>query len=83
MYIGKRDKLISLRVSSRLLDEFQKVVDKHSRCYTGRGNRNYYVTNIPGLEHSSHSFQKFSAADLFEEALKAFIDNVDKAEGAK
>ena len=83
MYIGKRDKLISIRVSSTLLDEFVKRVDEHTKCYPGRGNRNSYFTNIPGLEHTPYSYQKFTAADLFEEALKAFIEKVDHAEGAK
>ena len=83
MYIGKRDKLLSIRCSSALLDEFRRKVDQYTKCYSGRGNRNYYYTDIPGLERTCHHYQKFTAADLFEEALKAFIEKIDQAEGAK
>ena len=83
MYYGKRDMLISLRVSSTLLNEFQKRVDEHTKCYPGRGNRNSYYTKLPGLERSVSAYQKFTAADLFEEALKAFIEKLDHAEGVK
>ena len=74
MYYGKRDKLISVRVSSKLLSEFQAIIDANTKVYPGRGNRNYYHCSLPVLAHSSHLYQKFSVADLLEESMKKFVE---------
>ena len=72
MYIGQRDKLISIRASSILLDEAKKIIDSYTKTYNGRGGRNYYNTNVPGY---SSPWEKLSIADVFEKALIDFVKN--------
>ena len=83
MYYGKRDKLISVRVSSKLLNEFQAIIDANTKVYSGRGNRNIYYCSLPVIAHSSHMYQKFSIADLLEESMKKFVEENGSPEGAK
>ena len=80
MYIGQRDKLISIRASSKLLDEAKKIIDSYTETYKGRGNRNYYNANVPGY-HSP--WEKLSIADIFEKALIDFVENTPINPNAK
>ena len=80
MYYGQRDKLISIRVSSKLLSEAQKIIDSYTSVSHGRGGRNLYDCRIPGI---NSSWEKFSMADLFEKALKDFVENTPVNSGAK
>lgn len=80
MYYGQRDKIISIRVSSELLEEAQKIIDSYTKVYGGRGERNWYSCNLPGC---NSSWGKFSMADLFEKALKDFVANTPINPGAK
>lgn len=69
----KRDKVISLRVDSRLYHRFSSIVDSKTENHIGRGGRNWYMyINDKGL-----SYYKFTAADLFEQALKAYIEKYE------
>lgn len=72
MYYGQRDKIISVRVSSALLSEAQKIIDSYTKVYCGRGGRRLYESFVPGF---NSGFEKVSVADLLEKALKDFVAN--------
>lgn len=81
MYIGQRDKLISIRVSSKLLAEFQKVVDSRTKVYGGRGGRKLYDYSDP--ERRNHHYSKFTVSDLLEEAMIKYVEgDENKPRGA-
>lgn len=80
MYYGQRDKVISVRVSSKLLGEAQAIIDSYTRVYCGRGGRNHYECAVPGF---NRSWEKVSIADLFEKALNEFVENVPMNPNAK
>ena len=71
----QRDKLISVRVSSRLLDKFKKLTeektDKHS--YAGRNHYRYYGKTLKDLSPYT-SIDKYSVADVLEEALEIVLE---------
>ena len=80
MYIGQRDKLISIRASSKLLDEAKKIIDSYTETYKGRDNRNYYNAHV----HVYNSpWEKLSIADIFEKALIDFVENTPINPNAK
>ncbi len=72
MYYGQRDKLISIRVSSELLNEAKKRIDSYTTVSHGRGGRNTYDARVPGY---NSTWNKLSIADIFEKALKDFVAN--------
>ena len=72
MYYGQRDKIISVRVSSELLDEVKKRIDSYTSVSRGRGGRNTYDTRVPGYYSA---WNKLSIADIIEKALKDFVAN--------
>ena len=72
MYYGQRDKIISVRVSSELLSEAQKIIDSYTKVYCSRGGRRLYESSVPGF---NRGFEKVSVADLLEKALKDFVAN--------
>ena len=80
MYYGQRDKVVSVRVSSKLLGEVQAIIDSYTRVYRGRGGRKYYNSAVPGF---NNSWEKVSVADLFEKALREFVENVPMNPNAK
>ena len=73
MYYGLRDKIISIRVSSKLLSEVQKIIDSYTSVYSGRGGRIYYDSRVPCY---NSSYEKLSIADVFEKALKDFVKDI-------
>lgn len=74
-YPEGRDKLISLRVSSTLLEKVKKTIEERTSVtefYGHKQYRYYGVTlshNKPGYYH-----QKLSISDLFQEALEEFLE---------
>ena len=80
MYNYCRDKLISIRASSKLLKEAQEIIDSYTTVCHGRGGRKIYDCRIPGI---NSAWEKFTIADLFEKALRDFIKNTPKNPGAK
>ena len=72
MYYGLRDKVISVRVNSKLLVDAQKIIDSYTKVYGGRGGRRLYESFVPGF---NRGFEKVSFSDLFEKALKDFVAN--------
>lgn len=69
----KRDKVISLRVDSRLYEEFISIVESKTEKHVGRGGRNWYRY----VDDRGISYDKFTAADLFEQALEAYIEKYE------
>ena len=72
MYYGQRDKLISVRVSSALLNEVKKRIGSYTSISHGRGGRNTYDARVPGY---NSAWNKLSIADIIEKALKDFVAN--------
>ncbi len=66
----KRDKQLSMKVDSRLLDRFNNIVDKFT-IKIDVGNRIIYHCIFPDKPHMH--FEKYSIADLLEYALYNFI----------
>lgn len=66
----RRDKQISMKVNSRLLDRFNNIVDKFT-TKIDVGYKNIYSCRFPDKPHMH--FDKYSIADLLEYALYDFI----------
>lgn len=62
-----RDKVISIRVNSNLLEKVNKKIDSHTTVYRGVRNIYFYHDGIRSF------YDKFSLADLFEEKLKEYL----------
>ena len=76
-----RDKIITIRVSSKLLKQVQERIDSYTTTYTKRGNRKGYETKFP---NQNKTYEKYSIADLLEKALIKFIEEVpERSPGAK
>ena len=76
-----RDKVISLRVNSKLLNEYQAIIDSQTKVYPTRGGRKFY--HFEGAKkHSSDMYRKYSLADFLEDRLQEFI-KLHKPQGAK
>ena len=74
----QRDKLISVRVSSKLLDKFKKLQEeKHTvRNYAGRNHYHYRGQTLK--EQNVYSWiDKYSVADILEEALEIVLEKND------
>ncbi len=65
----KRDKIISVRVDSALLDEVQKIINSRTYVFELRG-RNYYRY----IDENGYSFNKYTIADLLENAMHEYIN---------
>ena len=74
-----RDKVISLRVNSELLNKVNDVISSRTTKLTVRGGRNYYI-----YLDGNGAQDKFTVADLLEAAMKEYIIKAEAhAEGAK
>ena len=68
-----RDKVISLRVNSKLVAEYQAIIDSQTKFYPTRGGRKFYV--FEGAErHSYEMYRKYTLADFLEDKLQEFIN---------
>ena len=65
----KRDKLISLRQNSELLNQVQKIIDKHTEVSEYSGRKFYYCD----LTVRGWISNKYTISDIFEEALIRFV----------
>ena len=66
-----RDKLISIRVSSRLLDKFNSIVQTKTQVSTYYGRK--VITYEGKMTYDGGG--KFTVSDLLEEALEEYIKN--------
>lgn len=64
----KRDKIISVRVDSNLLDEVQKIIDSRTQVFEARGIKHYHYKDEKGYSHD-----KYTIADLLEQAMREYI----------
>lgn len=68
----KRDKIVTLRVNSGLLKQFNDIVNSHTKVtYSWLRMRNRYECS--GLSFCPHAYLKFSLADFLEYALRDFV----------
>ncbi len=65
----KRDKIISVRVNSALLEQVQKVIDSRTFVFEVRGINHYHYKDENG-----HSHDKYTIADLLESAMREYIE---------
>ena len=65
----KRDKIISVRVNSDLLEEVQKAIDSRTHIFELRGIKHYHYKNENGQTHD-----KYTIADLLESAMREYIE---------
>ena len=65
-----RDKLVTIRVSSRLLDKFQAIVASKTQVSTYAG-RNFY--SYEGRREYEVDGGKFTLGDLVENSLEEYI----------
>ena len=70
-----RDKNISVRVDSKLYEEFLKIVESKTEVYHGWGSRRIYNYRDPLLPYH---YDKFTIADLVELALRKYIEERKK-----
>lgn len=66
----KRDKVISIRVNSDLLEQFQEEVKKCTLTSDIWGRSRYYYSD--GIRRSD--FYQFTLADLLEEAMVKYLE---------
>lgn len=64
----KRNKIISVRVDSNLLEQVQKIIDSRTHSYELRGVNHYIYKDEKGQRHD-----KYTIADLLESAMKEYI----------
>ena len=65
-----RDKIISLRVNSKILQRVQEKINQHTQLNNYWG-RNYYRYSDP-IRHNT--YEKFTVADLLEEKLQEYLE---------
>ena len=71
----KRDKIISVRVDSSLLDEVQKIIDSRTHIYFDNNRKGYIYEDENGHHHD-----KYTIADLLESAMKEYIKKLDSVQ---
>lgn len=71
----KRDKIISVRVNSSLLDEVQNTINKRTQKWKGYKSNHYHY-----IDENGYSHDKYTIADLLESAMIKYIEkfNEDK-----
>lgn len=65
----RRDKIISVRVDSSLLNEVQKIIDSHTYSYELRGRNHYRYEDENGT-----AYEKYTIADLLESAMNEYVE---------
>ncbi len=65
----KRNKIISVRVNSALLEQVQKIIDSRTTVIEVRGINHYRYKDENG-----HSHDKYTIADLLESAMREYIE---------
>ena len=71
----QRDKLISVRVSSKLYEKFLKLTKEKTTTYN-YGNKNHHNYHGKTLKDRSYhtSIDKYSIADVLEEAIEILLE---------
>ena len=77
----QRDKLISVRISSKLLNKFKKLTEEKTtiHSYAGKNHHRYHGETLKGRDQYT-IVDKYSLADVLEEALEILLEkNGDKS----
>ena len=75
----QRDKLISIRISSKLLEKFKKLTDEKTDVTSYAGRNHYHYRGKPLKESKYYSYyDKYSLADLLEEAIEILLEKNGK-----
>lgn len=69
----RRNKIISVRVDSSLLDKVQEIIDSRTRVFENRERKYYHY-----IDENGYSHEKYTIADLLESAMREYIKNVPK-----
>ena len=74
----QRDKLISIRISSKLLDKFKKLTEEKTEIhhYAGKNHHRYYGKTLKEHKYYTH-VDKYSLADVLEEAIEILLEKND------
>lgn len=75
----KRDKLISVRISSDLLDKFNKLTEEKTTVtyYASKNHYRYHGKTLKNLSPYT-VVDKYSLADVLEEALEILLEKNGK-----
>ena len=76
----QRDKLISLRISSKLLEKFKKLTDEKTEIthYANKNHHRYYGKTLK--DRTYHTYvDKYSLADLLEEAIQILLEKNNRS----
>ena len=79
MYM-QRDKLISIRVNSKLLTKVKELIDKRTTVSESWGARKIYHYSD---KKRPYSYAKFTIADLLEEKLLEYLNEEDAPQAQK
>lgn len=76
----QRDKLISVRISSKLLEKFKKLTDEKTEIshYANKNHHRYYGKTLKDRSYYTH-IDKYSLADLLEEAIEILLEKNDRS----
>ena len=77
----QRDKLISLRISSKLLEKFKELTEEKTTIhnYAGKNHHRYHGKTLRDHDKFVH-VDKYSLADLLEEAIEILLEkNKDRS----
>ncbi len=69
----KRDKIISVRVNSELLEQVQEIINSRTHVFKGGNANHYHYIDEDGFSH-----EKYTIADLLESAMRNYIKTVPK-----
>ena len=75
-----RDKIISIRVNSKLLEKVKTKIDSKTTVYEGYGARKIYTYHD---SKRPYSYDKFTIADLLEEKLKEYLEETETPSAQK
>ena len=70
----KRDKIITVRVNSELLEKVNKLIESRTTVLS-YNFRNHYRYYSPNEEYKHKHFDKVTPADILEIALKMVLEN--------
>ena len=73
----QRDKLISIRISSKLLNKFKKLTEEKTNIshYAGKNHHHYHGKTLKELSPYTY-VDKYSLADVLEEALEMLLEKI-------
>ena len=67
----RRDKIISVRVNSSLLEQVQAIIDSRTTVTEYIGIKHYHY-----IDENGYSHDKYTIADLLESAMRHYIKTV-------